>query len=767
MTQQKHRENKKTALIRLQLLLVAFVLGALVLAARLCYIMLIDNERYEDGAFNQYTTEMSITPKRGTIYDRNMKALAVSATVETVCISPNEILTIRDRNQNKVEENQKTDKDLEEIARRKEYIASGLSVILDVDRALIEKKMLNTKSKYEIIKKNVERELADTLRAYLKEHKLEGFVYFEESTKRYYPDGNLASHVIGFTNYDNVGIYGVEAFYENYLKGSAGKIITAQNGKGGDMPFKYESYIGAQNGTNVVLTIDWSIQYFLEKALNTALEETKARNRVMGIVMDVNSGEILGMSVKPDMDLNDPYTLDTASQALLDAFEGSDEDRAALRRDLLESLWKNKTVTEPYEPGSTFKIITSGMALEEGVVHRDDSFDCTGKIRVGGWTINCHHREGHGHQNFEQGLQNSCNPVFVQVSERIGQSKFMDYFESFGFMQKTGVDLPGEVTSIYHTRENFNQTELAVYSFGQTFKVTPLQQVCAVSAVANGGKLMKPHIVKELVDDDGNVVESFEPEVVRQVLTEQTCKEVMTYLQNGINIGSTKNANVEGYSIGAKTGTSQKRDKVNPVSGNKDLYIASCVAFAPVEDPQIAVIVAIDEPVGAYYGGTIAAPVVSSILSDVLPYLNVEKKTAEADSKNARLTVGDYRGLSLDKAEENITNDTLKFKVIGNGKTVSEQFPHPGYMVENGGIVILYTGDSTPEKTSTVPSVIGQSASSANKSLVNAHLNILYDGAHNSNVSGALAVKQSPEAGTLVEPGTIVTVEFRHTDSSD
>ncbi len=767
MTERKHPENKKSSLVRLQVLLCLFAVLGCVLAGRLFYIMLIDYEKYQDGAFNQYTTELPIAPKRGTIYDRNMKVLAVSATVETVCISPNEINVVRDKNQNKKEENDKTAKDLEKVEKRKEDIINGFVEILGVEREFVEKKIANTKSKYERIKLNVERDVTDKLRAYLKEHSLEGYVTFEEGSKRYYPDSNLASHVIGFTNYDNVGIYGIEAYYENYLKGSAGKVITAQNGKGGDMPFKYESYIGAKNGTNVVLTIDWSIQYFLEKALNTALEETRARNRVMGIVMDVNTGEILGMSVKPDMDLNDPFTLDEASQKILDEFTGSDEERSALRRDLLEGLWKNKVVTELYEPGSTFKIITSAMGLEEGVVHRDDSFNCKGNIFVGGWTINCHQRKGHGVQNFEQGLQNSCNPVFVQVSERIGKEKFMNYFESFGFTQKTGIDLPGEVTSIYHSLENFNQTELAVYSFGQTFKVTPLQQLCAVSAVANGGKLMKPYVVKELVDDDGNVVESHDPEVVRQVVTEETCNEIMTYLQNGINIGSTKNANVEGYSIGAKTGTSQKRDKVNPETGTKNLYIASCVGFAPVEDPQIAVIIAIDEPRGNYYGGTIAAPVVSSVLSDVLPYLNIEKKTSEESLENAPIAIGDYRGLSLDKATEKIKADGLEYKIYGDGKTVSEQFPHAGYMVEKGGIVILYTGISTPQETITVPSVIGQSASSANKNLVNSRLNIFYDGSHNSNVSGSVAVKQTPEAGEVVVPGTIVTVEFRHTDSSD
>jgi len=670
-----------------------------------------------------------------------MKALAVSATVETVYISPYEI-----------------EKGKEAI------VAQKLSEILSVDAQSITDKIQKKKSKYQVIKKQVERETADKVRQFINDEDIKG-IHLEETTKRYYPDGHLASHIIGFTNYDNAGVYGIESFYENYLKGTAGKIVTAQNGKGEDMPFKYESYIGAKNGTNVVLTIDWSVQYFLEKALETALKDTQARNRVLGIVYDVKTGEVLAMSTKPDYDLNDPYTLDDISQAKLDKFKGTEEEKSTYRKQLLEQLWKNKVITEPYEPGSTFKIITSAIALEEKKVTLNDTFVCTGSMRVGGQVIHCHQRRGHGTETFVQGLQNSCNPVFMTLAARIGKNMFYKYFESFGCMEKTGIDLPGEVSSIYHTDINqFNDVELAVYAFGQTFKITPLQYIASASSVANGGKLMRPHIVKSLVDDDGNVIKNFEPEEVRQVVSAEAGKTIMKILADGINLGSTKNAYVKGYSIAAKTGTSQKRDTVNPETGEKDLYIGSCVAFAPANDPQIACIVAIDEPRGEYYGGTIAAPVVAQVMSDTLPYLNVEPSLTEAELATLDVPVEDYRGMSLNDAKAAIAKKGFSYKIIGNGEVVNEQLPRFGSSIKSDGIVILYTGNEVPSRSVTVPDLKNNSASEVNRILINLGLNVQFDGSYREDVSGAVAVKQTPAAGEKVEPGTVISVEFRHLD---
>ncbi len=747
------KELKKPLYVRSMAAMAVFAVLALCLCARLWHLQIVEADKYKTGAYEQYTTEVTVSPKRGTIYDRNMTPLAVSETVETVFISPYEIVS---QNENKKAE------ELVDIGEQKQKIADFLSETLDVDKQDILERMERTKSKYQIIKKKVERETCDKIRAFINENKIVG-IHLEEDVKRSYPYGNLASHVIGFTNSDNAGVLGVEAYYNNYLKGSSGKIVTAQNAKGKDMPFKYESYIEAEDGTDVVLTIDWQVQSILEKNLEIALRDNKAQNRVFGIVMDVNTGEILAMSTKPDYDLNSPYTLDELSQEKLDAFEGTDEEKNSYYKELLEGLWKNKVITEIYEPGSTFKLITSAMALEENVVSESDTFYCTGAKSVGGYTIHCHKKGGHGTENFEQGLQNSCNPVFIEVSERIGKERFYKYFEAYGFTEKTGIDLAGEVSGLYHTDINgFNQTELAVYSFGQTFKITPMQQICGISAVANGGNLLKPHVVKALLDDDGNVVKSYDTTVVRKVNSEETSKTIMTYLMNGVNMGSTKNAYVKGYKIAAKTGTSQKRDK----EGN--YYIASCAAFAPADDPQIAILIGIDEPTGAnYYGGTIAAPVVASVLSEVLPYLNIEPSLSEEEAATLEVAVADYRGLSVESAKELASNAGFTTKVIGNGDTVTEQLPRYGGKIPNGGVVILYTAGELPTESVTVPNVVGYTPVQANKTLINAGLNVKMEGAYREDVSGSIALKQTPEAGTAVKPGTVIEVEFRHLDSSD
>lgn len=725
---------------------------AVLLGIRLWYLQFSTVEDYKKGAFEQYTTEISISPNRGTIYDRNMTALAVSATVETVFISPFDIA-----NQNK---NVPMDKQVN-IEATRNLIADFLSETLQVDRVDIINRMDRTNSKYQIIKKQVDRETADKIRAFINENKIVG-IHLEEDIKREYPYGNLASHVIGHTNSENVGVEGVESYYENYLRGSSGKIITAQDAKGKDMPFKYESYVEAENGANVVLTIDWQIQSILERNLEIALRDTNANNRVFGIVVDVNNMEILAMSTKPDYDLNNPYVLDERSQAKLDAFTGTLEEKNSYRTELLYGLWKNKVITELYEPGSTFKLITSAMALEEKEVTSSDTFYCSGSKIVGGYPIKCHKKGGHGYETFEEGLQNSCNPVFMDVAERLGKNRFYNYFEAYGFTEKTGIDLSGEVSSIYHTDINgFNQTELAVYSFGQTFKITPIQQICGTAAVANGGRLLKPRVVKALVDDDGNVIKSFETELVRRVNSKETSNAIMTYLMNGINVGSTKNAYVKGYKIAAKTGTSQKRD----MQGN--YYIGSCVAFAPADNPQIAILVGIDEPSnGDYYGGVIAAPVVSSVLSEVLPYLNIEPSFTDEDTA-LNIPVHDYKNLSIESARELASNGGFKTKVIGKGAIVTEQLPKFGAKLSQGGVVILYTDEIQPTESVTVPNVLDYSPGQVNKTLINASLNVKFEGAYRENVDGAVAIKQSPEAGTLVKPGTVVSVEFRHMDTYD
>jgi len=743
----------KPYMSRVILVLSAMVTLLIALAIRLFYLQIFKSDEYRSKAFDQYTTEISISPRRGTIYDRNMTPLAVSATVETVFISPYEI-----------------------PEEQEDIIIDYLSEKLGVDRAEIAERMTRKQSKYQVIKKKVDTSVTDEIRQYIKDNELVG-IHLEEDTKRFYPYGSLASNVIGFTNSESVGIYGVESYYENYLKGSSGKIITAQNAKGKDMPFQYESYVGAENGTDVVLTIDWQIQSILEKHLQTALEDTKAGNRVLGIIMDVNSGDILAMSTKPDYDPNNPYDLDEEMQLLYDEYctdiiENEDgtkslpteEQKNTYYKNLVEARWKNKAITELYEPGSTFKIVTSAMALEENLPMTNPSyqFNCTGSKNIGGYNIGCHLRGGHGIENFELGLQNSCNPVFMELAEAVGRENFYKYFESYGFTEKTGIDLAGEVNSIYHYDfDGFNQTELAVYSFGQTFKITPLSLIRAVSAVANGGNLMKPRVVKALVDEDGNTVKEFDPEVVRQVNSPETSKTIMQYLANGITMGSTKNAYVKDYSVGAKTGTSQKRDMED------GYYIASCVAFAPTDKPEIAILIVIDEPEGPYYGGTIAAPVVSSVLSEVLPYLNVETSTDEDAQKAVEISVEDYTGLSVQSAKTTINNAKLNAKVYGSGDVVVDQYPGALTKLRENGVVVLYTDNPEEKTTVTVPNIVGQTPQNAMQTLVNYSLNIKMEGAYRDGVDGTVATRQNPEAGSEVAPGTLISVDFHHLNNSD
>ncbi|MBE6623615.1 MAG: PASTA domain-containing protein [Ruminococcaceae bacterium] len=744
-------KSLRPTLVRMAVIIIAFLLALILLITNLVNKQIINAEFYRQKAVAQYTTETSINPRRGTIYDRNMNQLAVSVSVENVFISPNEI----------AKENE-------------EKIADYLSELLGADREELLRRMDNKKNKYYVVKKQVERDVTDEIRTWMQKNDLTDGIHFEENTKRSYPNANLASHVLGFTGYDNNGLYGIEAKYDNELKGAPGKLITAQDGHGKSMPFEYEDYIGAENGNNLVLTIDLTIQSFLEKALDAALEDTKAQNRVLGIVMDVNTGEILAMSVKPDYDPNSPYTLDEESLKLLEAFEETEEkSKNDYRKELLDTLWKNKCVTELYEPGSTFKLVTSAIAMEENKVSENDTFYCSGSMMVKGWSkpISCHKREGHGTETFEQGLQNSCNPVFMQLAAKIGKEKFYRYFEEFGCMDITGIDLPGEASGIYHTNlSSFNDVELATYSFGQTFTITPIRLLSSVCAVANGGNLMQPYVVKAVTDSDGQIIKSIEPKVQRQIISKETSQTIMEYLADGINVGSTKNAYVKGYPVAAKTGTAEKHGAEKDKAGNITPYVASCVAFAPANDPQVAILVAIDTPTnGQYYGGVVAAPVVSQVLTDTLPYLNIPPVLSDEEKESMAVAVEEYRAMSLEEAKKKIESLGFKAKVLGDGDVVNEQFPRVGDAISGNGVIVLYTGSETPANTATVPNCIGLSASAANKAVVNSNLNIYIEGSYREGVGGAaaVAVSQSPAAGEKVQPGTVVTVSFKHLDGTD
>lgn len=744
---------------------------------------------------NQLTKETEVTSERGDIYDSSMNLLAANKTVWLIFISPQDIIDAMASDFSMyaitTEEGYHnigaigylgalheaaglyiyTDADGNSSSYTMDkLIAKGLSEILDVDYTKI---MDLTKKKnryYEVVKKNVEKEEADLVREFIDKYGLEEQIYLSASTKRFYPNGSLACHVVGFVNSDGNGVYGLESYYNDILKGSSGSYITATDGKGNDLPDAYESYLSDNDGFNIVTTIDSYIQYELENVLEETMRVNAAANRVAGIVMDVNTGGVLAMATVGGYDLNEPYTLTEYYQAALDA-SGFDPDSNEYNEEFknqLYTMWNNKAVTELYEPGSTFKIITTAMSLELGVGKLSDHFVCNGKIKIDGYSspIRCHKLSGHGDIDFKTALQQSCNPAFVTIGMRIGRDNFYNYFKMFGYGSKSGIDLPGEQSTIYHSYEDFSNVSLAVYSFGQTFKVTPIQHLSAIAAVANGGYLVTPHLMDKVIDDDGNVIDSYGTSEKRQILSEATCKTLAAILEEGVSgNGGAKNAYVAGYAVAAKTGTSQKRDEADD-----SLRVGSCVAYAPADDPQVAVLILVDEPsAGSSYGSVVAAPYVSKLLSYVLPYLGFEPQYKEGESASVESVVNDYTGLTLSTTVSLLEKNGFDYTIVGDGDSVTGQWPASGTIVsELSKKIVIYTNGDEPEATVKVPNVVGKTAEAANRLIMNENLNIRIDGAANyTSGSGATVISQSPAAGTLVPAGTVVTLEFMHLSDTD
>lgn len=717
-------------------------LVAAVLLGRLFFLQIVKYKEYRAAVIRQMTYETKITAARGTITDRNGVVLATNYTTERVFISPFSI----------------------ESEEQRVLICKGLSEILDVDYDKIYEQSLKVKYKDRTIKENVEEETADIVRKFIIENKLSRCIYLVEMTTRVYPFSTLASHVLGFCGKDG-GSYGLEYYYNSTLSGISGKIVSAQNGQSGAMPYNYETYIDAKNGANLITTIDYKIQSIVEKYLEQAAIESGCKSRAEAIAMNPSTGEIYASAVYPSYDCNSPTTLPSyydglVADAAKEYGEGTVDYQEALSAFLLQN-WNNKTISETYEPGSTSKVYTVSMTLEEDKAKVTDKFTCTGSLLVSGWTIKCHKTTGHGVVTLAEGLKQSCNPCMMKLAERVGIESFCKYFSAFGLTAKTGIDLPGETSSVYRAESDMGILDLAVYSFGQRYNITAMQQITGVSAIANGGYLVTPHIVKEITDDDGNILASFGTTVKRQVISRETATTVSSILADGVATnGGAKNAYVAGYSVAAKTGTSEKG-----TTGNK--RIASTVAFAPSYDPQIALILIVDEPtIGSIYGSTVAAPYVAKILSEVLPYLGIEPVYTAEEMAEQEITVKNYRGLSLDTAIASVSEAGLKYEIVGSGTSVINQVPVSGSkMSKKNGKVILYT-EAVEESTSgTVPSVINKTAAEANKLLSDAGFNIHLSGA--SSGTGAVAVSQSVPAGTVCEKGKIITVEFRYLDVTD
>ena len=758
------------------LLIAAWVVG------RLASYQIKNHDYYQSKVLNQLTIQTEVTPERGTITDRNGNILATNITVYNVILSPYDIITHMRKDSEKNSDNdpendvqyEYTDSDygINYSGRQlDDMIAEVLSKYLDVDKSSILEKAAKVNRYYEVVKKNVDADIAEKIETFIARFDLKKDIYFVASSKRYYPKGDLACHVIGFTNSDGVGIYGLEAYYNNLLEGTSGRYILAQDGKKNDMPFEYERFIEAENGYNITTTLDMYIQYELENQLEKTFNESGAGDRVCGMVYDVDTGEVLAMATYPSFDLNDPYTIDEYSQAELDASglkEGTDEYKTEYSR-LMYRMWNNKCLTETYEPGSTFKVVTSSMALEEGVVTPESPFYCAGSLMVEGWSkpISCANHNGHGAVTFRTGLQQSCNPTLMQVAALIGRERFYYYFKAFGYGGKTGIDLPGEVGSIYASYENFSGVSLAVYSFGQTFKTTPVQQLRAITVVANGGYLVTPHLLREITDDDGNVIQTYESEPVRQVVSENTCKTLTDILEEGVATnGAAKNAYVKGYRVAAKTGTSEKKDEFDE-NGNTPYRVGSTAAFAPADDPQISALIMVDKPLkSAVYGGTVAAPYISNLLSYVLPYIGVEPQYTTEELAKLDITLSSYVGATVENAINDLSWRGFSYEIIGDGDTVTAQIPEAGSKISSDtGLLILYTGEETPANTVEVPDLMGMSAYNANNAAVSLDLNVTFYGS--TNGSTATVINQYPAAGTKVPRGTIIEIELRHLDGTD
>jgi len=725
--------TKRFSILRI-MILVLF----LALIGRLFFLQIIQHEELQSKALGQQMRDVRIDPKRGTIYDRNLVELAVSASAYKVLLYPIEIKT----------ENEK------------EIIIDGLSEILNINKTKIENLMKDEKSRYNEVIRRIEKDKADIVKQFISDNKLSKILRIEEDPKRYYPHNNLLSTVLGFVGTDNQGLEGLEVAYDKYLKGTPGKYISARNAKGTELPFEFEKYIDPEDGYNLVLTIDLEMQYLLEKHIENARIEHNVQNRVAGVIMDVRTGEILAMTTKPDFNPNDPFTI--TDEIVLNYLQTNftDDEYVSQYNKMVKELRKNKVVSEQYEPGSTFKIFTSSMALEEGLVSKTEKFNCTGSVLKYGNTIRCHKRDGHGWEDFKEALANSCNPVFIELSERIGTERFYNYMTVFGFREKTGINLPGEAIGILHSYAGFGKPELASSSFGQTFKITPIQLISGVCSVANGGTYMKPYIVKEIRDKNNNIVESFSPEIVRQTVSKETAALLAEYLENVVVQGRT--GYLEGYRIAGKTGTSEKIDNAND-DGEIDKRIASFIGFAPADDPQICVLVVVDEPNSSVrYGSYIAAPLAKDIMRDSLIHLNIEPDFGDGKGLTD-IVIPDVKAMTETEAKKTLSKLGLTAKIIGGEGEVTYQIPEAGKKIPKGGSILIYTNGEDPQSTAIVPNLIGKTAAECNVILLNADLNIKVIG-KNINYPTTVALSQDQPEGKSVRPGTVVTVVFGTAD---
>ena len=726
---------------KLKAILVVSLIIFILLIVRIGFIQFVQGSYLKEQAYNQQTINQIISPKRGNIYDSTGKALAISAQVDTITINP-----------------AKFEKDTdEETAQYKETVAKGLSEIFSLDyQETLDK--LNSKSQVETIAKKVEQDKVDQLKSWMEENDISIGINIDEDTKRYYPYSTVASAVIGFCGSDNQGLSGIESKWDSVLTGTPGKIVSSQGSNQEEIPDAEETYIAAENGSDLTLTIDLNIQSIVEKYLKQAVEENECSRGGNVIAMDPSTGDILAMASYPDYDLNSPYTPNSTLAQTYDSLSAEEKNEA------LYKMWSNKSVSETYEPGSTFKIITSAVALEENITTTDKSGDfyCKGYEEfedVNNQTIKirCWRANPHGSQTLRQALMNSCNPAFMQLGKRIGAPTLYKYYEAFGLFDSTNSGLYGEQNSIFQDLENVGPVELATMSFGQRLNVTPLQMITAISCVANDGVLMQPRIVKSVTNTDTGAVTETPVTQVRQVISEETANEVKSMMESVVTEGTGRHAAVNGYSIGGKTGTSE------PIEANKDEgYVASYVAISPVEDTKIVLLVTLYDPQGenGYQGGQVAGPVVSQMLSEILPYLGVVSDSTRDNNSSNYITVPDVRNKTVSEAEKTLKEAGFKVKtyVDGDANTilVEDQNPKPGSSLPKNSLIVLYGEGSTTSTSVVVPDLKGMNASQATSTLQAKNLNINIEGSGTVITQDYMANEQVPE-------GTIIKVTLKST----
>lgn len=744
-------KTKKISEKRIVAILLLFAIFGIYLLINIFRLDYIKYDYYKNKTYDQVTTSSVLKAKRGNIYDSNMNILAESETSWRIFVSTKDIKA-----------KEKAD-GIDYI----KIIADGIAPILSLDKTRLYEKIKSANVLDVTLKKGVCEADYKKILSFAAENSIENLIYFEAETSRSYPNGNLCAHVLGFCGSDNQGLYGLEYYYDDILSGNDGYYVYAKDAGGKTLDTEYSDYFPAEDGYSIVTTIDSYIQSQLEAVIESARINHSAENRVTGVVMDTKSGAILAMATTSPFDPNDPFTLDEQSQKKLNEsgyIVGTDEYNA-YRNELLQIMWSNKAISETYEPGSTFKIVTVSAALDLGVATPESTYSCHGYYQIGGWRIRCHKTTGHGSGfSLAYGLQMSCNPCMMVLSQSVGADNFYEYVKKFGYFEKTGIDLPSEASTIFHKQENIGSTELATASFGQRFKVSVINHLTAISAIANDGKLVTPYLVEKIIDNEGKIVSSHKIEVKRQVVSKEVANKVSEILIEGVNgDGGAKNAGTEGYNIAAKTGTSQKFDILDE-NGNSYLRIGSCVAYSTDESRGISAIIVVDEPTSnVKYGSVVAAPYISMLMEKVLPYLEFK-----SNEKSSSFTLENYVGMNVESVKTLLSSEKINFEIIGDGSTVLSQIPCGGEQITKDlSKIIIYTTEKT-EDLIVVPSLIGLNGRDGISVATNAGLSVKLIGSSNVNLSSAdIVYEQSLPPGEVVKRGSVITIRLLRTDHND